>query len=185
MATNFRQYPTRAEKVGRVKINLTATEPFARLREFCHQCHYTYKFSWDKFQNGIMCACEVYYYMNNTRHTLINKAHFLNGTDHQFAQAQLAAIVLDELGLGVEDETPTDDVPQNSAESTTPLAAAIGNAVSALLNNISPSENGSQCNDDDLVDTVNAVLNNETVGAVLRSMAPTDPNKVRVPWADV
>ena len=50
---------SRATLLSKRSIALTEVDPLLRLAQFCKQCKYTYKFTWDAFKNGNclhMCA---------------------------------------------------------------------------------------------------------------------------------
>lgn len=110
---------SRATKIASRTISLSEQDPILRLRQLCSQGLYSYKFIWDSFENGIMCQCLVYYQLNassSSRKTIIHRSRFVDGTDIEFAERQLAAIVLDELGLGVVEEEEIEDVFGDSSK---------------------------------------------------------------------
>jgi hypothetical protein len=118
---------SRASKLAHRKIDLTHTDPLERLQQLARQGVYNYVFRWDKFENGVMCTIELYYQLNASfasRKEVDQVSRFVSSSEFEgrnldaeapqkefsdalleYAQKQVAAILLDRLGLGVEEST--------------------------------------------------------------------------------
>ena len=84
-------------------INLIEIEPLLRLKELCNQGKYTYKINWDRFQNGFMCECILYYDMKKRTKVLKKEVFWVETQDLRIAKQTIAAIMLERIGLGVEE----------------------------------------------------------------------------------
>jgi len=91
----------RSSKINSCVIELTRDDPIERLAQLCTQGMYDYKFTWDKFANGIMCELEI---TQTTGRILVKEVRYTNTTDEHQAQEIVAAILLEKLGLGVPEE---------------------------------------------------------------------------------
>ena len=91
-------------------INLTQTDPLDRLQELCKQGNYRYKFNWDKFQNGIMIECELFYFLNRSRRILHQEAKFIKSKDLSHVKRVIATSILQNIGLGINDEEITKNI---------------------------------------------------------------------------
>jgi hypothetical protein len=104
---------TRQSQICDKNIILTKEDPIERLKEFCQQGIYTYRFVYDKFLNGIMTEMEICYRFGTKKgvqkKTLIKEARFVQTKDVTYAQKVISAIILDKLGLGVEVEDGEDN----------------------------------------------------------------------------
>ena len=86
-------------------INLTQTQPLLRLKELCNQGKYKFDFKWDKFANGYMITCELYFIqILNSRYILKKEVQWVETKDLDKAKNIICAILLEGLGMGVEDE---------------------------------------------------------------------------------
>ena len=85
-------------------INLVQTNPLKRLRELCKQGKYSYKFKWDKFNNGMMMKCELYYNKKNRKYITCQETQFIFTTNVSEAQEIISAVLLHSIGLGVEED---------------------------------------------------------------------------------
>lgn len=93
----------RSSLISNCKIELTETDPLERLKEFCKQGKYHYQINWDHFVNGFMCECIVYYQMKRKSHKMLKKEVFwIETRDLMKAKKTIAAIMLESLGLGLE-----------------------------------------------------------------------------------
>jgi len=97
--------PSRSDVVRDRTIDLTQTDPLLRLRQFCKQGKYKYKIIWDRFQNGMMMECEVWYFLGKKkRHTLTREVQFVYTTDVKEGQRIISAILLQNIGLGFDED---------------------------------------------------------------------------------
>jgi hypothetical protein len=95
-------------------LKLEAIDPLERLKEFCTKIEHNFRFSFIRFENGILCGCGVFYAETEDSCTsdLISEAKFVPTTDKLEAQRTVAAIILDRLGLAPpEDEPPKTQLP--------------------------------------------------------------------------
>lgn len=108
------QTPKKASRAGDLEINLTASDPLDRLKEFCDQGNYVSRFNWDKFKNGVMCELEVSYTIETMRGEmkkfLPKEVRFVFSEDVNYSKRVVAAIFLDRLGLG-EEPQPEEERP--------------------------------------------------------------------------
>lgn len=105
MSHTNESFQKRAHIIATRTINLTETDPVQRLRELCRQGKYRYRMGWDRFQNGIMIDCEFWYFFGRKRRqVLAREVQFVSTTDVSEAQRIIAAIFLQNIGLGVETE---------------------------------------------------------------------------------
>ena len=120
-------------------ISLTQEDPLDRLREFCSQGLYKFHFSWDKFENGIMCELEISYSLNlSSRKVLAKEARFVPGEDIKYAQKVVSAVLLHRLGLGVQEQVDeTDQKMQEITEKGMTVAMA---ALNSMLSAAYPGE---------------------------------------------
>jgi len=88
----------RAATIEHVSIDLTENDPVERLKEFCRQGFYYYKWTWDKFQNGILCDIEIRYKFMNKR-VAAKETKFVFTTELPVAQRIVAKALLEKLGL--------------------------------------------------------------------------------------
>lgn len=116
--TDSKRYATLAS----VSIDLRSSDPFARLKELCSQGRYRYSFTWDRFLNGVMIQCEVYYFAQRQRFLLTREARFVPTTDISQAKKVISAILLENLGLGMSEEEPPISETQNTQEETEEFA---------------------------------------------------------------
>lgn len=115
MQNNFIKRP---QQIKNRNIRLLEINPQLRLQQFCNQGLYKNIFTWDKFNNGIMCQCDIFYKINNKLTTIISRSYFSHGLDVEFAKNRVAAIILNEIGLGVEEneEKENDGEKENDNE---------------------------------------------------------------------
>ncbi len=84
-------------------IKLTKMDPVERLKELCKQGKYRYNITWDKYENGFMCECEIHYFLSRKRSkTLKKEVCWVETRDLRIAQRTVVATLLDNIGLGVE-----------------------------------------------------------------------------------
>ena len=92
----------RSALVSHRQIVLTKNDPLERLKEFCNQGKYHYKINWDKFSNGFMCECTVYYYLKKKSTRILKReAYWVETGDLKEAKETISAIFLESIGLGV------------------------------------------------------------------------------------
>jgi hypothetical protein len=95
-------------------LELTASEAFPRLRELCQSGRYKYIFSWDKFANGFMITCSITSLFQSSetspirKRLLIKKTIFHNSTDLHTAKNHISRVILDELGLPLNNQNEED-----------------------------------------------------------------------------
>lgn len=58
-------------------LKLTETIPFNRLKEFCKLGKYRYHIFWDKFFNGVLITCEVFYFLKNKKKIIHRETQFV------------------------------------------------------------------------------------------------------------
>jgi len=101
----------RSSLVANREIKLTEDDPLKRLKEFCNQGKYHYKINWDRFKNGYMCECTVYYnFKKKTTKVLKKEVFWVETNDLMQAKKTIAAIFLEGIGLGV--QTEGEDLPE-------------------------------------------------------------------------
>lgn len=92
---------SRSEKLGTRTLRLTAQDPLDRLAELKKIGMYNYNFSWDQYTNGVMCTCTLFYTISNHRRIVATVSRFVEDKSLEYAQKQVAAILLDSIGLGI------------------------------------------------------------------------------------
>ena len=85
-------------------IKLTHDDPIERLFQFCQQGGYNPRFTFESFQNGVMCELEV---SKGGENILAKEVRFVQDKDVSYAQKVVAAILLEKIGLGVIEEEPS------------------------------------------------------------------------------
>jgi hypothetical protein len=93
---------SRAALLSRRSITLTEIDPLLRLAQFCKQCKYTYKFTWDAFKNGTVCTCVLKYKIFTSRtksYILKTTSKFVPSVDIDNVKRVVSKCVLDEMGL--------------------------------------------------------------------------------------
>jgi hypothetical protein len=101
----------RSNLVSNCNISLTKTDPLERLKELCEQGHYEHKLNWDKFKNGFMCECSIYYYTSKRSSRILAKeSYWVQTDDLTKAQKTISAILLQSIGLGVPEEEVEESV---------------------------------------------------------------------------
>lgn len=99
----------RATKTINRTIALTQQDPIERLKEFCKQGLYKYRFTWDIFANGTMCECVLYISKYGSKRIDIAKeARFVASTELTEVKRVVSAVLLDRLGLGDDSEFEID-----------------------------------------------------------------------------
>jgi hypothetical protein len=139
MATEELRPTYRSSRISNRDIALTEEEPLERLKQLCNQGYYKYHYTWDTFQNGIMCELELTYTLSpqSSRRSLIKETRFVEGNDLGYAKKVLAAVLIERLGLGVvEQESPiteAEEKMQDLAEKGMDFAlAAFGKMMSTV-----------------------------------------------------
>lgn len=94
----------RSRTISKCTISLSETDPLARLEEFCNQAKYQFKINWDRYKNGFMCECLIYYRLGKNNRNLKKEVQWIQTDSIQDAKKTIAAICLDSLGLGVPEE---------------------------------------------------------------------------------
>jgi len=116
-------------------IKLTHSDPIKRLKEFCKQGKYYHQIKWDKFANGFMIECEVFYnlgsYGHNKRRVLTKEVRWVEKDDLLESKRVIAAILLDNLGVGVSDDS------ENNEEIEEDVSQDFAKAVTGVLNQVS------------------------------------------------
>lgn len=138
---------SRADFVRQRSICLTQTNPLARLEELCTQGGYLYRWNYDRFKNGFFMELELSYKYTNQQQTrsriLTRRAHFVPTKDLTFAQSQVAALMLQEVGLGVveEEEDPEEEAMSEELHHLAQTSMRIMNQMisGTTLNEVSPS----------------------------------------------
>ncbi len=83
-------------------LNLIQSDPLKRLGELCKKGGYYYHMSWDVFSNGIMMECTLFH--SRGRYILCKEVRFVkNPKNITEAKKVVSAILLDNMGLGMED----------------------------------------------------------------------------------
>jgi len=140
MEDKRRRKLTRAETIENISISLSSTNPFERLKEFTAQGKYRYSFHWDKFANGVMIECKIYYFLKRKMRTLVKETAWVNTSDLGEAKMVISAILLQNLGLGFE-EPPEELTGEKIAEFGM-------KAVSGLLSHVTEGSWADQVDDD-------------------------------------
>ncbi len=110
------------------KINLTEIDPLKRLQQFCTQGNYTFKINWNKFDNGFICECTVYYNLKRRSSRLLKKeVKWVETYSVNEAKRTIASIFLDNIGLPYKEplykkppqiELPQTELPQTELPQT-------------------------------------------------------------------
>lgn len=101
---------SRSSLISGRSINLQENDPLDRLKELCKQGKYNYKINWDRFQNGFMCECVIYYSLRRkTTKVLKKEVYWVETDDLLKAQKTVVAILLENLGLGVSEPEQEDE----------------------------------------------------------------------------
>ncbi len=124
-------------------IKLTHTDPIKRLKEFCRAGKYYHQIKWDKYANGFMFECEVSYnlgrYGHNRRRVLVKEVRWVETDNLIEGQRVIAAILLDNLGLGVPDDSEEIDeivdISQDFTKASMKAVTGVLNQVSQQLDN--------------------------------------------------
>ena len=98
--------PPRSSRTADLEINLTATDPIDRIKEFCNQGNYIFHYNWDKFKTGVMCELEITYQLGDKRVGLTKEVRYIQTDDVRHAQRIVSAILLERIGLAVEESIP-------------------------------------------------------------------------------
>ena len=93
----------RSDELKEINLVLEENDPLKRLSELCDKGKYKYRFTWDKFKNGIMCTCEIYYFINKNKRIVISKSSWISTHRLNEAQSYTASVVLSALKFGPED----------------------------------------------------------------------------------
>lgn len=127
----------RPSLVNGVTLELTKSDPLLRLNELCTQGKYRYKMSWDKFQNGIMITCKLFYLMNRNKYTVLRDALFVRTDKVIEAKRTISAVVLDRLDLGENEYTGDNESSESSQESSSSDITSEGlNMASELMGSV-------------------------------------------------
>lgn len=124
----------RTNLIGERTINLTQTNPILRLKELCTQGKYRYEIHHDRFKNGYMMVCDLYYISRpgNMRYTVMRQAQFIKTDSLSNATSVIAAILLDLIGLGDDEEEETEnDIKNPDANFTQLLTGRLGELFSS------------------------------------------------------
>ena len=93
------------------QLTATGENPLTDLKEICKTGMYISRFNWDKFLNGIMLTCEVFYYLDNKKHSLIKKTKFFHETtDLKACKVELAGSILSEIGILKEESSDEEEL---------------------------------------------------------------------------
>ena len=123
-------------------IKLTHTDPIKRLKEFCKQGKYFHQINWDRYANGFMFNCEITYNFGrhgySKRRVLAREARWVETDDLMEGKRVIAAILLDNIGLGVS-EGLSDEEKEEEKEETLQhdFTTASMEAVAGVLNQVS------------------------------------------------
>lgn len=74
--------------------------PIQRLFELCRIGSYRYHFHWDRFSNGIMITCELFYFLNRQKKFVHRETQFVESTDIHYAKNVICESLLHNIGLG-------------------------------------------------------------------------------------
>jgi len=84
------------------KLVLTEKEPLKRLYEFCRIGNYKYHIFWDRFQNGLLITCEVFYFLYKQRKNVHKETQFVTcDNDVNYAKNVVCESFLHNIGLGM------------------------------------------------------------------------------------
>lgn len=118
-------------------FRLSSEDPLERLEELCSQTTYTHKFTLNRFPGMVACTLEL----NSSDFSLIKKTRFVSiddgsANEEQYPKKVVAAIVLEELGLGVQPtaEEDTEEKMKEFAQNGMNLAmSAIGKLLETAI----------------------------------------------------
>lgn len=93
---------------------LTKEEPYDRLREFCKLGNYRYNIFWDRYSNGVLITCEVFYFLGRQKKTIHRESQFVlcDNKDVKYFKNIICESFLHNLGLVTEttyNSASTDD----------------------------------------------------------------------------
>ena len=106
------QHKKRVQLLKKTELVLENEDPLKRLGELAQKGKYFSNINWDIYANGIMIMCELSFSVNGKKKILSQEATFVETQDIQHAKRCIAALVLENLNLGVEreiGETPEED----------------------------------------------------------------------------
>ncbi len=146
-------------------IKLTHSDPIKRLKEFCRAGKYYHQIKWDKYANGFMFECEVTYNLgrhgHNRRRVLIKEVRWVETDNLIEGQRVIAAILLDNIGLGVpggfsDEEESDEEFPSED------FAKASMKAVTGVLNHVSQQLDNEGGNKDPLLSMAGGLIKQMT-----------------------
>lgn len=86
-------------------LNLKENVPLKRLGELARQGKYRYKFNYDKFENGFMCSCQLFYFIRGRKRIIASETRWVETQNLLEAKQTVSALLLENIGLGVEPTT--------------------------------------------------------------------------------
>lgn len=95
-------------------IKLTEVTPLNRLKEFCKLGKYRYHIFWDKFSNGVLITCEVFYFFKNKRKIIHRETQFVIcdlSESIDYPKNIICESFLHNIGLGSSPSEPIYDSP--------------------------------------------------------------------------
>jgi hypothetical protein len=81
-------------------LSLKEKIPIQRLFELCRIGSYRYHFHWDRFSNGIMITCELFYFLNRQKKIVHRETQFVESKDIHYAKNVICESLLHNIGLG-------------------------------------------------------------------------------------
>ena len=166
-------------------IKLTHTDPIKRLKKFCKAGKYYHQIKWDKYANGFMFECEVAYNLgrhgHNRRRVLIKEVRWVETDNLIEGQRVIAAILLDNIGLGVpngfsDEEESDEELPSED------FAKASMKAVTGVLNHVSQQLDNEEGNKDPLLSMAGGLIKQMTT---MMSQENTQETNQSTSWADM
>ena len=146
-------------------IKLTHSDPVKRLKEFCKKGKYYHQIKWDKYANGFMLECEVSYNLGrhgHKRRVLAKEARWVETDNLIEGQRVIAAILLDNLGLGILDDCEeNEDVPLQGVSPQDFTEVSI-KAVTGVLNQVSQQLDNEEGNKDPLLSMAGGLIKQMT-----------------------
>lgn len=149
------------------ELSLTKTEPYDRLKQFCKLGNYRYHIFWDKFSNGVLITCEVFYFINRQKKIIHRETQFVlcDNKNINYPKNIICESFLHNLGLSqntYNSSTPereSDEFDEVNLQMKSTLTKILGRSAQTLSetlkNEFSNSENSK---DDKFINDISEVL---------------------------
>lgn len=95
----------RASQLARTRLEVEVyddEDSIKVLEKLCSLGRYGHKLHWDKFANGTMATCEIFYELNGRRRMIIQRARFYRKGGVEEAKRKIARDVVQRLNIPIE-----------------------------------------------------------------------------------